>query len=83
MPIPGSGILRLADFPFEGNAVNIDEALRAVRSLEEEYRSELAPAIPHGGEGTKPADFFNWAAELSRIGAIFKGWSIGNRSNIR
>jgi len=73
MPMTGSGVLRLADFPFEGNAVNIEEALRAVRSLEEEYRSALAPVIPHGGEGTKPADFFNWAAELARIGPHIQG----------
>ncbi len=67
MPTSGTGVLRLADFPLEGEAVDIDAALRAVQALEEEYRAKLAPAIPHGGEGTKPVDFFNWADELKHI----------------
>jgi len=73
MPRTGAGVLRLADFPLEGDAVNIEEALRAVGSLEEEYRSALAPAIPHDGEGTKPEDFFNWGAELARIRSHIQG----------
>ena len=73
MPMPGAGVLRLADFPLEGNAVNIEEVLQAVSNLEEEYRSRLAPVIPHSGEGTKPADFFNWAGELARIRPRIQG----------
>ena len=83
MPSSRAGMLRLADVPLEGETGNIDEALRAVADLEEEYRSKLAAAIPHAGKGLHPEDFFNWAEELASYGAVCKGWSIGNRSNIR
>jgi uncharacterized protein len=73
MPLPGTSMLRLSEFALEGDAVNIEEALRLVGSLEEEFRSALAPVIPHSGEGTKPAEFFHWAAELSRIRSHIQG----------
>jgi len=73
MPIPRSSIVRLADFPLEGEAVDIEQALRAVESLEEEYRATLAPAIPYSGEGIKPAEFFDWAAELKRVRSQIQG----------
>ena len=73
MPIPGMGVLRLADFHSEGEAVDIEEAFRMVESLEEEYRSKLAPSISQSKEGTKPADFFRWASELARIRPHIQG----------
>ncbi len=73
MPAKGTGMLRLAEFPVEGAQPNIDPRLAAVRSLEEEYRKTLAPSIPHGGQGTAPADFFDWASELARVRPHLQG----------
>ncbi|HLZ35228.1 MAG TPA: aldo/keto reductase, partial [Nitrospira sp.] len=44
MPVRGSGVLRLAEFPLDGSPVDIEEQLRVVGSLEEEYRTAVAPA---------------------------------------
>jgi uncharacterized protein YyaL (SSP411 family)/aryl-alcohol dehydrogenase-like predicted oxidoreductase len=65
MPSRGTGVQRLAEFPLEGEPVDLDRQFDVVARLEQEYRTTLAPAIPHGGQGTAPADFFNWAAELA------------------
>ena len=73
MPKPRSGVVRLTDFPLEGETVDIEQALWAVESLEEEYRTTLAPAIPYSGEGIKPAEFFDWAAELKRVRPHIQG----------
>ncbi len=73
MPTRGGGVLRLAELSLDGDPVNIEEQLRIVGALEEEYRSALAPAIPRSGEGTAPADFFNWTAELTRIRPRIQG----------
>jgi hypothetical protein len=62
-----TGMLRLADVPLEREPGDFTEALRAVAALEEEFRSTLAPAIPHDGQGLHPKDFFNWAEELGAV----------------
>ena len=73
MPSSRAGMLRLADVPLEGETGNIDEALRAVADLEEEYRSKLAAAIPHDGKGLHPKEFFNWAEELASVRGRLQG----------
>ncbi len=62
-----AGVLRLAEFPLEGEAGNLEDAIRAVGVLEDEYRSTLAPAIPYGGKGMEPKEYFNWAQELAPL----------------
>jgi uncharacterized protein len=73
MPMRGAGVLRLADFPLEGDPVDIEEQIRIVGMLEGEYRAEIAPAIPHSGEGASPIDFFNWADELAQLRPRMQG----------
>jgi uncharacterized protein len=73
MPAGASGMLRLAEMPLEGETGSIEDALRAVGKLEEEYRSKLAPAIPYGGKGMQPSDFFTWAQELSAVRSRIHG----------
>ncbi|WP_455370437.1 aldo/keto reductase [Petrachloros mirabilis] len=67
MPKSASGMMRLSEFPIETEPIDIDQTLENLRTLEHEFRSVLAPAIPYGGEGTKPTEFFNWAEELGRV----------------
>ena len=67
MPTSRSGMIRIADVALEGEAGSIEDALRAVSRLEEEYQAALAPAIPHAGKGMHPKEFFNWAEELGAL----------------
>ncbi len=73
MPTRDVGVLRLADVPLEGDPVDIEEQLRIVGALEDEYRTTVAGSIPSAGEGAAPADFFNWAAELARLRPRLQG----------
>jgi uncharacterized protein YyaL (SSP411 family)/aryl-alcohol dehydrogenase-like predicted oxidoreductase len=73
MPTKKSGVVRLADFPLEGNPVDFDIQCRAVAALEEEYRKAIAPALQHDGQGMAPADFFTWAVEVARIRPQIQG----------
>jgi hypothetical protein len=67
MPTKKSGVVRLADFPIEGDQVDFDRQCQMVAALEDEYRKVIAPALQHSGEGMAPADFFTWAVELPRV----------------
>ena len=73
MPTKKSGVLRLADFPLEGDPVDFDRQCRTVAALEEEYRNVIAPALQHSGQGMAPADFFTWAVELTRVRPQIQG----------
>jgi uncharacterized protein YyaL (SSP411 family)/aryl-alcohol dehydrogenase-like predicted oxidoreductase len=73
MPTKKSGVLRLADFPLEGDPVNFDRQCQTVATLEEEYRKTIAPALQDIGQGMAPADFFTWAAELTRVRPQLQG----------
>jgi len=73
MPAKGAGVMRLAEFPLEGDPVPIEEQITVVGKLEEEYRKSLAPTISHSGQATAPVDYFNWAAELSHLRARIQG----------
>jgi hypothetical protein len=73
MPTKMSGVLRLADFPLEGDPVDFERQCRTVAALEEEYRTAIAPALQHSGQGMAPADFFTWAVELTRVRPQIQG----------
>ncbi len=73
MPTKKSGVLRLADFPLEGDPVDFERQCRIVAALEEEYRKAIAPALQHSGQGMAPADFFTWAVELTRVRPQIQG----------
>ncbi len=73
MPQKGSGVLRLADFSLEGDLVDFERQRQVVATLEDEYRTTIAPAIQHGGQGIAPADFFSWAQELARVRGQIQG----------
>jgi aryl-alcohol dehydrogenase-like predicted oxidoreductase len=73
MPTKKSGVVRLADFPLEGDPVDFDQQCQLVAALEEEYRKAIAPALQHSGQGMAPADFFTWAVELSRVRPQIQG----------
>ncbi|WP_455378980.1 aldo/keto reductase, partial [Petrachloros mirabilis] len=73
MPGRQQSLLRLAEIPLEGEAVDLEQQFRIVETLEEEYRKAIAPAVPYGGTGTKPDEFFKWASELSRVRPQIQG----------
>jgi uncharacterized protein len=73
MPSQKSGVVRLADFPLEGDLVDFDRQCHTIASLEEEYRKAIAPALQHNGQGMAPADFFTWADELRRVRPQIQG----------
>jgi aryl-alcohol dehydrogenase-like predicted oxidoreductase len=73
MPTARSGMLRLADISLGGDAGDLNESLRALAHLEDEYRAKLAPLIPHGTQGLQPKDFFNWAEELASVQGRLQG----------
>ena len=73
MPGQGGGILRLADFPLEDQPVDFIRQRERVAALEDEYRRTIAPSVPQSGQGTAPADFFNWAHELDRVRPQLQG----------
>ena len=73
MPTNKSGVVRLANFPLEGDQVDFDRQCRTVAALEEEFRKAIAPALQHSGQGMAPADFFTWAVELPRVRPQIQG----------
>ena len=73
MPTKKSGVIRLADFPLEGDPVDFDGQCKTVAALEEEYRTSIASALQHSGQGMAPADFFTWAVELTRVRPQIQG----------
>ena len=73
MPSHKSGVVRLADFPLEGDPVDFDRQCHTIAALEEEYRKAIAPALQHSGQGMAPADFFTWADELRRVRPQIQG----------
>jgi uncharacterized protein len=73
MPEKGGGVLRLAEFPIDGDPVDFDRQRQIVGALEDEYRKTIAPAIQHSGQGMAPADFFQWSHELARVRSQVQG----------
>jgi hypothetical protein len=73
MPTKKSGVLRLADFPLEGDPVDFERQCQTVAALEDEYRKTIAPALQHSGQGMAPTEFFTWAVELPRVRPQIQG----------
>lgn len=73
MPTKKSGVIRLANFPLEGEPVDFEQQCQTVGALEDEYRKVIAPTLQHNGQGTAPADFFTWAVELTRMRPHIQG----------
>jgi hypothetical protein len=73
MPTKQTGVVRLADFPLYGDPVDFDGQCRLVAELEEEYRKSIAPSVQLNAQGMAPSDFFNWAAELTRVREQIQG----------
>jgi len=73
MPTKKSGVLRLSDFPLQGDPVDFERQCQTVATLEEEYRKVIAPNIQQSGQGMPPADFFTWAIELARVRPQIQG----------
>jgi hypothetical protein len=67
IPAQGSAMVRLAELPLDPPGPTFEEQCRIVRELEEEYRREITPAIPHSGQGLAPQEFFRWADELGSV----------------
>ena len=60
-------MIRLAELPVDDTSIDLDRQLSAVNTLEQEYRTSLAPGIQPAGTEHTPSDYFNWSAELRRI----------------
>jgi uncharacterized protein YyaL (SSP411 family)/aryl-alcohol dehydrogenase-like predicted oxidoreductase len=73
MPTKSGGVVRLADFPLEGDPVDFDSQCKTLAELEEEYRTSIASTLQHSGQGMAPADFFTWAVELTRVRPQIQG----------
>jgi aryl-alcohol dehydrogenase-like predicted oxidoreductase len=73
MPAPHSGIVRLADLPLDDGPIDVVRQLDAVRTLEQEYRDSIAPAMQQAKQGTAPDEFFNWSQELQRVRPQIQG----------
>ena len=73
MPTKKSGVLRLADFPIEGEPMDFERQCQTIAALEEEYRKSIAPLLQHSDQGMAPADFFTWAVELTRVRPQIQG----------
>ena len=73
MPAPQSGIVRLADLPLQDGPIDVVRQLDAVRTLEQEYRDSIAPAMQQAKQGTAPDEFFNWSQELQRVRPQIQG----------
>ena len=66
-------MLRLAELPIEDPAIDLDRQLNTVGTLEQEYRTSVAPHIPKTAAELAPADYFNWSLELTRIHPQIQG----------
>jgi hypothetical protein len=73
MPTKKSGVLRLADFPIEGEPMDFERQCQTVAELEDEYRTTIAPLLQPSDQGMAPADFFTWAIELTRVRPQIQG----------
>ncbi len=67
MPGRGAGMIRLANIRVESQTIDFDRQRKRVAELEQEYRRDIAPAVEQGGQGMLPAEFFNWAEELTKL----------------
>ncbi|MFO0773537.1 MAG: aldo/keto reductase [Nitrospiraceae bacterium] len=61
------GIIRLADPEPVSAPVAFDAQRQVVAQLEAEYRTTIAPQVPHAGQGLPPNEYFPWAEELAKV----------------
>ena len=64
--VVGRGMVRLADFP-AAPAGSVDRQLEKVRTLEAEYRREIAAHLRVGTDSEKPENFLRWADQLAGV----------------
>ena len=67
IPGKGHGMIRLADPQAEPPGTTFEVQHPKVQTLEEEYKNDLAPHVPHSGKGMAPIDYFKWAEELKQL----------------
>ncbi len=67
------GMIRLADFPMESVEATFETQVAAVAQLEQEYQRDLAPHVPHAGQGMAPKEYFTWAEELTKVRGQLQG----------
>jgi aryl-alcohol dehydrogenase-like predicted oxidoreductase len=67
IPGKGGGIIRLADPQAEPPGTTFEVQHSTVQALEEEYKKNLAPHVPHSGKGISPMEYFTWAGEFKRL----------------
>jgi aryl-alcohol dehydrogenase-like predicted oxidoreductase len=61
------GIVRLAEVPLEPESTDFAAQQETVAALEAAYQRELAPHVPHAGQGLDPKEYFTWSVELAKI----------------
>ena len=67
IPGKGGGMIRLADPQAEPPETTFEVQQPKIQTLEEEYKNDLAPHVPHSGKGMAPTDYFKWAEELKQL----------------
>ncbi|HET7747073.1 MAG TPA: aldo/keto reductase [Vicinamibacteria bacterium] len=60
----GDGLLRLADVDAEEPAIDLEEHLARLATLEAEYRERIAAHLEAEPGGVPPEHFFRWSADL-------------------
>ena len=66
-PESRGGIVRLAEVPVEAESIDFAAQQATVAALEATYQRELAPHVPHAGQGLDPKEYFTWSVELAKI----------------
>jgi len=69
----GQDLLRLADLPEAEPAATLDEGLRTVSRLEDEFRREIAPRAGVAGPGSEVEDPFQWGHLLGQLAPQLRG----------
>ena len=67
IPSKGGGMIRLADPQAEPPGTTFEIQQSKVQSLEEDYKTNLAPHVPHSGKGIPPMEYFTWSEEFKRL----------------
>ena len=72
IPAKGRGLIRLADPQAEPPGTTFEAQHLKVQTLEEEYRKDLAPHVPHSGKGMAPMEYFKWAEEFTQLRPVLQ-----------
>ena len=60
-------IIRLADFEVDQELLALEEALKKLRLLENDYKAKFNKEIPLGTNSVSTADLFSWADDLETV----------------